>query len=150
MSKIPHFLTVSPEKTWNWGFLRLQFSPLWHCLYVRLCVMEECTRNILSAVLQNSVSTDVADQPAAIYLSPGDDQVCLKSWSLVWFQEVLPLPELNSDVNASANSLRVRFWHFARCLHLELSIILTVESHLQQKDKKDKSVAWHLVTSFYG
>lgn len=112
--------------------------------------MEEYTRNILSAVLQNCTSKDVANQPAAIYVSPGDDQVCLKSWSLVWFQEVLPLPELNSDVNAGANSLWVRFWHFARRLHLKLSIILTGESHLQQKDKKDKSVAWHLVTSFYG
>lgn len=45
--------------------------------------MEEYTRNILSAVLQNCTSKDVANQPAAIYGSPGDDQVCLKSWSLV-------------------------------------------------------------------
>lgn len=105
---------------------------------------------VFSAVFQNSLLTDVANQPGTIYVSPGDDQVCLKSWSLVWFWEVLPLPGLNSDVNDGANSLWVRFWHFARRLHFELSIILTVESHLQQKDKKDKSVAWHLVTSFYG
>lgn len=28
--------------------------------------------------------------------------------------------------------------------------MLTIEAHLQEKDKKDKSVAWHLVTSFMG
>lgn len=107
-------------------------------------------RSILQAALQNSVLADAANQHATIYLRVGDDQGCLKSWSLVWFQEVLPSPELNSDVNTGANSLWVRFWHFTRHLHLKLSIILTVESHLQQKDKKDISVAWHLVTSFYG
>lgn len=113
-------------------------------------ISEECIWNILSAVLQDSVLADVENQPDAIYLRVGDDQECLKSWSLVWFQEVIPSPELNSDVNTGPNSLWVRFWHFARRLHLELSIILTVESHLQKKDKKDKSVAWHLVASFHG
>lgn len=150
MSKAPLFLTVSLEGIGTEAFW--DHSP--H-LYFTACrwgsVSWKNVPEIFSLLYcRTLMSTDVANQPAAIYVSPVDDQVCLKSWSLVWFQEVLPLPELNSEVNAGANSLRVRFWHFARRLHLKLSIILTAESHLQKKDKKDKSVSWHLVTSFYG
>lgn len=59
------------------GELELRYSETFsHRLYVWFCVMEECTWNILSAVLQNSALADVANQPASIYLGVGDDQGC--------------------------------------------------------------------------
>lgn len=41
-------------------------------------------------------------------------------------------------------------WHFTGASsQCESSVILTIESHLEEKDKKDKSTSWHLLTSLW-